>query len=122
MPGRPRWLAAANATKMSVLVGTLQGIVGPDRVILDAAERDFYSSDLFFAGPAAAIVIQPGTRDELAAAVAAITGSGVAVVARGGGLSYTKGYVPQKPGVRRCRYPARRAHRRNQPRRYVRYC
>ena len=86
----------ANATKMSVLVGTLQGIVGPDRVILDAAERDFYSSDLFFAGPAAAIVIQPGTRDELAAAVAAITGSGVAVVARGGGLSYTKGYVPQK--------------------------
>jgi D-lactate dehydrogenase (cytochrome) len=86
----------ASAKKLSGLVGMLQEIAGPDRVILDAAERDFYSADLFFSGATAAIIVQPGTRDELVATVRAVTREGIAVVPRGGGLSYTRGYVPQR--------------------------
>ena len=86
-----------SAAKMSGLVGNLQGIAGADHVVLDAAERDYYSVDLFFTGPTAAIVVQPGTRQELSSVVAAVTREGVAVVPRGGGVSYTRGYVPQRP-------------------------
>jgi D-lactate dehydrogenase (cytochrome) len=77
------------------LKGALQAIVGADHVNTDQAARAYYSEDLFFQGPAAAAVIAPGSREKLASCVAVITSHGFAVVPRGGGLSYTGGYVPQ---------------------------
>ena len=39
-------------------------------------------------------VVRPGTVDELAGVVSTAIRSGIAVCARGGGTSYTAGYLP----------------------------
>ena len=78
------------------LVRALQTILGADHVITDAAERAFYSTDVFFESTLADVVVRPGSKDELARAVAEATQFGYAVVPRGGGMSYTAGYVPQR--------------------------
>ncbi len=79
------------------LIDELRAIVGTDHVLVDEKNRRFYSQDLSFRPNAvAAAVIQPGSLDELSKAVAATTRSGFAVVARGGGMSYTSGYTPER--------------------------
>jgi D-lactate dehydrogenase (cytochrome) len=75
----------------------LTGILGIDNVLCKRSEREFYSTDLSWQpGEVAAFVIRPGNLDELSRAVAATTAAGFAVVARGGGMSYTRGYVPER--------------------------
>lgn len=75
------------------LVATLATLLGADRVLTDPATRALFSSDLYAEGPACAGVIRPRDAATLAAAVAAITAAGHAVLPRGGGLSYTGGYI-----------------------------
>ena len=79
------------------LADALVGIMGRAHVLEDAAERAYFAADLFFQGPPALLVVQPGSRDELVQAVKACYAAGVAIVPRGGGLSYTGGYVPKGP-------------------------
>ena len=77
------------------LLARLERIVGAACVLAGEEDRRFYSQDI--AGPCAhraACVVQPRTVAELAAVVAAATSAGHAVVPRGGGSSYTGGYVP----------------------------
>lgn len=77
------------------LVARLQEILGGQNVLTDEKSRAFFSTDLSGRPNAvAAAVIRPGSIEELAAAVAAATAAGHAVVARGGGMSYTSGYTP----------------------------
>jgi FAD/FMN-containing dehydrogenase len=79
------------------LVAELQGIVGREHVLADAGQREFYSRDLSFRpSPIAAAVVQPASTAELARVVGAATRAGHAVVARGGGMSYTSGYTPDR--------------------------
>ena len=40
--------------------------------------------------------MQPATVEELSAVVREVTGAGFAVIPRGGGMSYTKGYTPDR--------------------------
>ena len=75
---------------------TLAGIVGTTRLVTDREERAYLSQDAFWDDAVAAVVIRPGTRQQLGAALAAISAAGYAVVARGGGMSYTRGYVPSQ--------------------------
>ncbi|RME67114.1 MAG: FAD-binding oxidoreductase, partial [Alphaproteobacteria bacterium] len=84
-------------TEDAVLVRQLQQIVGNEHVLTDKRQRAFYSTDLSFR-PAemAAAVIRPDAAVPLAEAVAAATRAGYAVVARGGGMSYTSGYTPDR--------------------------
>ncbi len=77
------------------IIGKLQEIVGSASVTADPDKRAYYSRDLFHSGAAAALVVAPGTIAELAQALATATAADYAVIARGGGLSYTGGYVPQ---------------------------
>jgi FAD/FMN-containing dehydrogenase len=80
------------------LAGELEALLGPGQVLGDEDDRHFYSQDI--AGPGrhvAACVIRPRSVDQLAAAVAAAAAAGHAVVPRGGGSSYTGGYVPSQP-------------------------
>lgn len=80
------------------LLDKLINILGPEGVSKDEASRQFYSQDLSFlprAVPAAVII--PKTVEELAQAVGASTAAGYAVVPRGGGMSYTGGYLPTTP-------------------------
>jgi FAD/FMN-containing dehydrogenase len=78
----------------SELVAALAACLGPDRVITGAAERALLSSDLYAEGTTCAAAIRPADTATLAAAVGAATRAGYAILPRGGGLSYTRGYVP----------------------------
>ena len=79
---------------MTKLVSDLQNILGAERVITEQQECTFYSQDVFSQGVIAAAVVRPASRDALAKAVAAICGAGQAAIPRGGGMSYTAGYLP----------------------------
>jgi FAD/FMN-containing dehydrogenase len=90
-----------NPSAASGLVARLGAIAGLDHVIADAAEREYFSRDIFFWDGAAVaeVVVQPADADEVAAVVRAAHQAGCAVIPRGGGMSYTKGYVPDREGA-----------------------
>jgi FAD/FMN-containing dehydrogenase len=71
-------------------------LLGSAAVISDEAERQYYSADVYSRGATAALVIVPDDRALLPDAVREITQAGYAVVPRGGGMSYTGGYTPQR--------------------------
>lgn len=78
-------------------VRQLQQVLGTDHVLLDDYNRAFYSSDLSFRPhEVASMVLQPGSVEELSQAVGIATRAGYAVVPRGGGMSYTSGYTPER--------------------------
>ena len=77
----------------------LIALLGAENVLSDARELSFYSTDVYCrADFDAALVIRPGTVEELADAVKLCTDAGLAVIARGGGLSYTGGFLPTRAG------------------------
>ncbi len=90
-------MSLARSTPKSVLEA-LAAIVGAEHVKTDAQSVTLYAQDFYTKGLPALAVVQPGDTEELAAAVGAATGSGHAVIARGGGMSYTSGYVPEEEG------------------------
>jgi FAD/FMN-containing dehydrogenase len=77
----------------------LRRLVGAENVITDPTELRFYSTDVYSrANIDAVLVVRPGTIDELAEVVRLCTEQGLAVIARGGGLSYTGGFLPTRAG------------------------
>lgn len=58
-----------------------------------------FDHDVFVRGTAPAEVLRPASIDELAAGLRDAAARGLAVVPRGGGMSYTAGYVADRPGV-----------------------
>ena len=78
------------------VITTLRGLVGDGHVLTAEADRRFFCHDIYGPGELAACVVQPGSVDELRGAVAAATSRGFAVVPRGGGSSYTGGYLPDR--------------------------
>jgi FAD/FMN-containing dehydrogenase len=82
------------------IASALAKIVGDAHVITDAAERRVYSNDIFFWDDAetADVVVQPGSPEEVSALVKAAADLGLSIYTRGGGMSYTKGYVPAEAG------------------------
>lgn len=82
---------------MGSVYDTLKGIVGEKHVLTDPERREYYSTDLsHLPREVAEAVIQPGSVEELSRAVLAATGAGYAVIGRGGGTSYTKGFTPER--------------------------
>ena len=79
------------------VIADLQRLLGAQHVLTDLAEREFYSQDVYRAGRLPAAVIRPGSVEELAAALKAIAPSGLPIVPRGGGMSYTDGFLPARP-------------------------
>lgn len=76
---------------------SLEGIVGSENLLIADEDRRFYSMDIYSeAQEPAAAVVRPGSCEEAARAVAAATGAGFAVLARGGGTSYTGGLLPAR--------------------------
>ncbi len=87
------------ATPGSLLDG-LARIVGPAHVLTDAESRRFYSTDIYRqADVLAAAVVQAGTVAELHEAVRACIDHRAPMVVRGGGASYTDGYLPIREGT-----------------------
>ena len=86
----------ANLESSKELASRLRALLGDENVISDATERQFYSADVYSRGATAALVIVPQDRAMIPDAVREITQAGFAVVPRGGGMSYTGGYTPQR--------------------------
>ena len=85
-----------NAVAGSPLV-VLEGKVGSAALLTDNASRELYRHDVYSAGPAPLAVFRPGSVEELAAGIGAANAAGIAVVPRGGGMSYTGGYLSPTP-------------------------
>jgi FAD/FMN-containing dehydrogenase len=83
-------------TATEALIRRLRSILDDDCVITDLATRRLVSSDVYSVGITVPVVIRPRTAAQLAAAVAAATSAGFAVVPRGGGMSYTGGYLCER--------------------------
>jgi len=80
-------------------VRALIDAVGAPAVLTDAETCEFYTQDVFTRGPRALAVVRPSDKHALARAVGVATAHGLAVVPRGGGMSYTSGYVPREAGA-----------------------
>ena len=71
----------------------LRGAVPAAAVLTDAVTLELYRHDVYATGPKPLAVLRPGSVDDLARGVAAATAAGLAIVPRGGGMSYTGGYL-----------------------------
>lgn len=90
-------MATAARTGASLL-DILAGIVGPAHLNTDEAERRFQATDVFNAGELPLAVVQPGSVAQLQAVVAACADARTPITVRGGGASYTDGYLHRSPG------------------------
>jgi glycolate oxidase len=79
------------------LFESLVSIVGQQYLLTDEASCILYAQDVFTKALPALAVVQPENAKELAAAVKVAVAAGYAVIPRGGGMSYTSGYVPALP-------------------------
>jgi FAD/FMN-containing dehydrogenase len=73
--------------------------IDPASLITDPAECAFYAQDVFTKGPAPLAVFRPASTEELAKGIGLATAAGIAIIPRGGGMSYTSGYVAPEAGA-----------------------
>jgi FAD/FMN-containing dehydrogenase len=76
------------------LIVELRNIAGDSAVLVDPESLALMATDVHVVGNQPVVVIRPDTVDALARCVAAATQRGFSIAPRGGGLSYTSGYVP----------------------------
>ena len=81
------------------LLSALSIQLGNGGVVSDAESLAFYAHDVFAAGVALLALARPETVDEVRATVTAVMRAGAALIARGGGLSYTDGFLAVQPSV-----------------------
>ncbi len=78
------------------VVERLVALLGRDAVLTDATDRQFYSTDIYHEGPPVRAVVRPRSTADVQALAKLALEHQVALVARGGGASYTDGYVPHE--------------------------
>ena len=82
-------------SEVGKLEAQLAAIVGADNITTEAAACALHSEDVFAVSPHRfALVVAPQSTERLAAVMAAAHAAGVSVAPRGGGMSYTGGYLP----------------------------
>ncbi|NJD31912.1 MAG: FAD-binding oxidoreductase [Gammaproteobacteria bacterium] len=84
------------AKRAEALVAELRAAMGADAVVTDPDEREALSADVYSAGATCAAVVRPAEKREVPGIVTAAARAGFAVIARGGGLTYTGGYTPRR--------------------------
>jgi FAD/FMN-containing dehydrogenase len=82
--------------KSATLLDALRTLIG-DRYVLTDAGRAAYATDIFHHREMPAAVVSPASVGELQAVVRLAVAAGFSVVPRGGGASYTDGYLPTEP-------------------------
>lgn len=70
-----------------------------DEYSFDAEQLALVSSDVYSEGVRAVAVIAPRDKQRCAAIIGVLTAAGHPIVARGGGMSYTGGYLPTREGT-----------------------
>ncbi|MEM1261267.1 MAG: FAD-binding oxidoreductase [Pseudomonadota bacterium] len=83
--------AIAQATSLQA---SLEAALPPGTVSSNESIREFAAHDVYRRGATPILVIRPTSVADLQTAVRLVTSAGCNVVARGGGASYTDGYVP----------------------------
>ena len=68
-------------------------------LVTDPTSLDLYSHDVFASGKRPLAALRPTSVEQLAEAVAAATAAGLAIVPRGGGMSYTQGYLCERDAL-----------------------
>ncbi len=81
------------------LTSVLKQVLGADGLKDDPATIELMSQDIWAKGHAADFVAVPETVEQLQATVRAAYERGVPLNPRGGGMSYTKAYAPDRDGV-----------------------
>jgi len=79
------------------LIDTLAGIVGPANVLTGTAMLAL-ATDVYRSGAMPRAVVRPQSVAQVQAVVAASTAAGTAMSVRGGGASYTDGYIAAEAG------------------------
>jgi FAD/FMN-containing dehydrogenase len=87
--------ACAETDGVSHPLAAVSALLGPEHVLTGDAVRPF-AHDIFRSRNMPLAVIAPGTVDELQAVVRISAEAAVAVFPRGGGASYTDGYLPTR--------------------------
>jgi hypothetical protein len=81
------------------LIASLTQKLGQEHVITDENELAYYGQDVFSEGNKPLAVIRPGNTNELAETVGMVTEHDIAILPRGGGMSYTSGYLSNRQSV-----------------------
>ncbi len=90
---------ATIAKDKTTILDRLIAVVGSAAIDSDATELAFYGQDVFTRGPDPLAIFRPADIAMLARGMTAAAADGVAIVPRGGGMSYTSGYLPDAPGA-----------------------
>lgn len=85
--------------KLNELKSVLIQALGQDSVSDDLAERELMSQDIWAKGTTAELIAAPRSLEQLVDIVKAASDRGIPLNARGAGMSYTKGYTPDREGV-----------------------
>ena len=100
VPSTSQSVAERQDTGSAALVAALQVALGAEQVLADAASCAYYANDIFWQpGVAPMAIVLPKTRAQAVAAIEVAAAHAAAVIPRGGGMSYTKGYLPESAGA-----------------------
>lgn len=88
---------SANFKHADDVVHQLVAAIGGEHVLTDPAEREFHAMDVYNFRELPIAVVRPGSTADLQGIVRIAAAAGVALVPRGGGASYTDGYLPATP-------------------------
>lgn len=86
----------SESLSVEAALAELRGVVGAEHLLTGADDRLFYAQDVYRQGELPIAVVRPGTTQELSSALAIAARQGLAIVPRGGGMSYTDGYLPKQ--------------------------
>ena len=82
---------------MNAVVSTITQLLPAEIITTDPEQITLYSQDVFTVGPPICAVVHPRNIDEVQALVRACLERGTPIVTRGGGMSYTSGYIASAP-------------------------
>ena len=85
----------SNESQDSFVAGLVQ-LVGVENIILDQDEITVWCQDVYSSVAPCLAVVMPTTTEQVSAIALRATESGVSLVPRGGGMSYTSGYLPDR--------------------------
>ncbi len=89
-----------SSTMAPNLLEQLETLLGAENVLSDETSRRFYSTDVYReAKVLAAVVARPADVDQLQELVKLCSQNLAPMVVRGGGASYTDGYLPVQEGT-----------------------
>ncbi|MBL8513343.1 MAG: FAD-binding oxidoreductase [Betaproteobacteria bacterium] len=90
---------ARTSASFSAMLDALRAAIPTDALIVAAEELEFFSLDVYGAGATPLAIVRPESVEILQAAVRIAHTHGVPMVPRGGGLSYTDGYLTKEPAL-----------------------